>query len=196
MHHRRVGSLQVDYTIHPNRRYRWDLWSDASHPTALIALEAQRHLFSGRHQQWGWNDDAVHTRSPRLRVDRDRRAGAHRHHLVERATSRHIARPSCSRRSLRGLNSVCGDLKVNLKVDVNAPASGHRLDRDPRAGGVVVAADRRVRDPRRGTRARSRAAPAEQPEATSSATSTPRAKASASGASFATSRRASCPEVR
>ena len=40
------GSLQVDYTIPSNgQTYRWDLWSDASHPTAVITLAAPNDAF-------------------------------------------------------------------------------------------------------------------------------------------------------
>jgi hypothetical protein len=35
------GNLLVDYTVPSNgQTYRWDLWSDPSHPTALITLDA------------------------------------------------------------------------------------------------------------------------------------------------------------
>lgn len=36
----------VDYTVPTDgHEYRWDLWSDASHPTAIITLEAPNEVF-------------------------------------------------------------------------------------------------------------------------------------------------------
>ena len=41
------GSLKVDYTVPSDGlTYRWDLFTDASHPTAAITLQGPNNLFS------------------------------------------------------------------------------------------------------------------------------------------------------
>ena len=41
------GSLLVDYTVPSDGlTYRWDLWTDASHPTASITLEGPNDVFA------------------------------------------------------------------------------------------------------------------------------------------------------
>jgi hypothetical protein len=41
------GTLQVDYTIPADgQEYRWDLFSDASHPNAMIVLQSPNDVFS------------------------------------------------------------------------------------------------------------------------------------------------------
>lgn len=59
------GLLQVDYTVPPDGlEYRWDLWSDASHPTALITLDAANETLSIMNTSMGGGLTSVSLAAP------------------------------------------------------------------------------------------------------------------------------------
>ena len=117
------GSLQVDYTIPSNgQAYRWDLWSDASHPTALITLQAPNDIFSMVDTS---NGDGTTTQSFTVPDYRWTEIVAPGHTAITLLSGANF--DTCASHPAAGTicsvdNSVYGD-SVNLKVDVNAPVT-------------------------------------------------------------------------